>query len=307
MREALRRGQTIARRYEVLELVHRSEAVDTYRAIHARTGYLVEIEVVRADAPDKATASRMLRDAARRRCRLGHPAVLMPIDLGTLGDGTFFVVSRPPDGVTLREHVCSNGPLAREEATVLARSLLSVVVTAHDQSVTLGAVDPDGILLPRSRFDGTVGCLRFVGNLPADSAFRAPELGDGAEPTPASDFYACGATLFFACTGHTPAERGAFAIPSALGRVILRASHLRPDRRYESAHDMLETLDFGTNEVESTRQRMHSETVSIDHDELRARTSGTIYEQVASPVAVNDGLDAERQNGTTTPVKPSRS
>lgn len=273
----LLQGRVLARRYTVGELVRQTETVSTYRAHHVKGGYDVEIEAVRAGLCSAGDAATQLRSAAHARSRIHHPQVLRPFDIGELADGTPFVVSRCPNGETLSEHVLLHGPLSADDAVQLARDILSALASAHHEHVVHGAFDPDAIVVTREAGVTSLVSVRGFGSPPPDPEYRAPELTRGKSSI-AADLYACAGVLFFASTGSSPATKGVFAVPIALSRLIVRATHPEPMHRFESAVDMLRGV--GTRHLTRHEEApIESEIVPVDRALIRDAAAHPAYEQ----------------------------
>ncbi len=267
--EASRKGQIVAGRYRLTELVGydatRGNAV--WRAeLHGAAGFAREVAVRTIVPPD---AARVAAAIARSPC---HPNVVQVLDVCSDGAATFHVVMEWVDGVTLGE--LSHGvqrlrlPMPWQLVAAIGVGALRGLAAGHGRVRADGApapllhghLGPDSVLLGRN---GVVKLTPFaitpepVGphredalRAGADRAYLAPELVAGWRPTIAADFYALGATLWNALVGAPPEPGDVFTsleqlrpdapprLRAALGRALSRS----PGERFATAEDMAREL-----------------------------------------------------------------
>ena len=138
-------------------------------------------------------------------------------------DGRPWLVMELVRGPTLTELIREHGALAEAEVVRIGLALLDALETAHAAGVLHRDVKPSNVILGE---DGRVALTDFgiatVDSDPADvttsgqlvgsPAYMAPERARGERPTPASDLWSLGATLWTAAEGRPPyAEGNAFA------------------------------------------------------------------------------------------------
>lgn len=162
-----------------------------------------------ADEPDRFQAE------ARAAARLDHPNIVRILDFGAAPDGSLFYTMEYVDGSNLADWLRDNTRM--DPATAL--QLASIAASAlRDASSAAGLVHrdlkPANILLAS---DGSVkladlGLARLDGPTPPPSpdaiegtpAYLAPEQIAGLPPTPKSDVYSLGLTLYHLLTGQPP-------------------------------------------------------------------------------------------------------
>lgn len=235
------------------------DEVGGYRIIRALgrggsgTVYLVEdhgggqAALKLVDTADAGARTRLAREVAALQA-LRHPAVPRVLD-AELDDAQPFVVSEFVEGPSLAAYVARRGALGPDAVAGIAQTLGSALAAVHAAGVVHRDVTPSNVLLSPEGpvlidFGISHGVeddrLTRVGLVSGTAGYVAPEVIDGAEPTPASDDWALVATLAFAATGAAPFGTGAGAlratldgavhadVPVALARALTSAPQFRP-------------------------------------------------------------------------------
>ncbi|WP_213575254.1 protein kinase [Rhodococcus sp. USK13] len=205
----------------------RADGFDGAREI-GRGGFGVVYQC-RQTALDRTVAVKVLTDniAEENRERFfreqramgrltGHPNIVNILQVGVTDSGKpFIVMPYHPQG-SLDARIRRHGPLPMDEVLQLGVRLSDALEAAHRQGIVHRDIKPANILLtdygePALTDFGiahiTGGFETATGIVTGSPAFTAPEVLGGATPTPASDIYGLGATLFCALTGHAAFER----------------------------------------------------------------------------------------------------
>lgn len=162
-------------------------------------------------ATDEARA-RALREA-RIAARLQHPNAIVVYDVAEHDGEPCLVLEYLPSrslAAVLTERVCLPVP----EVASIGRQIASALAAAHAAQIVHRDVKPGNILIAD---DGTAkitdfGVSRAVGDVTVTQtgmmagtpAYLAPEVARGQLPTPASDVFSLGATLYAALEGRGP-------------------------------------------------------------------------------------------------------
>ncbi|AEE44759.1 serine/threonine-protein kinase [Cellulomonas fimi] len=182
-----------------------------YRAVDGG-GTAVALKMLHPHVGSDAVARDRLRREVRALQKLRHPAVAAVLDAEA--DSTeAFIVTELVDGDDLETHVRERGPLDAQDLLDLAEGLRAALAAVHGAGVVHRDLKPSNVLVTD---DGPVlidfGIAQAAGDAPLTSdglvigtpGYLAPELLDGSEPTPASDFWGWAAVLAFAATGRSP-------------------------------------------------------------------------------------------------------
>ncbi|MFL6251558.1 MAG: serine/threonine-protein kinase [Actinomycetes bacterium] len=169
-----------------------------------------------AEEERRSAQARVMREA-RAAARLNHPGAVTLYDVVQDQGGTFIVmelVAAP----TLADLVQAQGPLTPEQVAELGSQLAGVLEAAHAAGIVHRDVKPGNVMVAA---DGRVKLADFgVASLQGDPqltstglvigspAYMAPEQARGEASGPPADFWALGATLFYAVEGVPPFDRG---------------------------------------------------------------------------------------------------
>jgi hypothetical protein len=214
-------GQVLAGRYRLLQVVGRGGT----GAVWAAHDELLRRDVaVKQVAPPQGQpgespaelGARALREA-RAAARVDHPSAVTVFDVAE-HDGRHWIVMELLPTRTLADELARTGPLAPEAAARIGLDLLDVLSTAHAAGVLHRDVKPANVLLtPGRAVLADFGIATLDGDAPAGErglvvgspAYMAPERARGEAPSPASDLWALGATLYAAVEGRPPFWRDA--------------------------------------------------------------------------------------------------
>jgi len=245
-----------------------------YRAHDERLDRDVALKVLPTGTlADEAVRKRFHKEA-RALSKLNHPNIATVHDFDTQ-DGTDFLVMEFIPGVTLSDKL-AGGPLPEKEILRIGSQLAEGLSAAHEQNIIHRdlkpgnlRIMPDGrlkildfglakLVHPLSESDLTASVSEthaVAGTLP----YMAPEQLQGAALDARTDIYAAGVVLYEMVTGRRPFEEKLSTtltdailhrapapptsynhrISPALEGIILKSLEKEPERRYQSARDLL--------------------------------------------------------------------
>ncbi|WP_452603482.1 serine/threonine-protein kinase [Saccharothrix hoggarensis] len=231
---------------------------------------------------------RVLREA-RTAGRLNSPAVVTVHDVLS-EHGTTYIVMELVEAPTLAD-LMRGGPMPADRVAAIGLEVLRALGTAHAAGVVHRDVKPSNIMvLP----DGGVKLADFgiaralddpgltvTGGVMGSPGYMAPELFAGQSPSPASDLWALGATLFHAVEGRSPFQRDSTA--ATMHAIMYEAPVLRrctgplatavmglltqsPAGRLTAARvrDLLSGVDGPPRAVEAPTRAVEPDTVIIE-------------------------------------------
>ena len=255
MSEDLAPGTLIGKHYRILERLGRGGFGITYRGFDAITKNYVAIKelfpdgaatrgnggwVVPSDRNDFERLLVRMQFEARTLQLLRHKSATRVIDL-IEQNGTVYLVMEFLGGETLEARIQSGKKLRNIEAREILFTVMSVLEELHGLALLHRDIKPANIMLNREDQGGQrVELIDFGSLVKYRAGHRArferlltpmyaplEQYGEEVELSPATDFYALGATLYHALTLQAP--------PSALKRANGKA--LTPIRDLEPAID----------------------------------------------------------------------
>jgi len=280
-------GMLLDGRFELTDLVARSNMASIFKANDRKTGQSVAVKVpLMALESDVAGFERFQREE-EIGARLSHPSILKVIKM----DGTKsrpYLVMEFLDGKTLAEVLSKRKKLSEGEAVAFGVKVCDALEYLHANGIAHRDLKPQNIMVCG---DGSIRLfdfgiarvekarrLTFVGLTPTLGTpdYISPEQVRGKRGDHRSDIYSLGAILYEMVTGSTPFEgESPYVVMNArvtgdpeaprkivpelnpaLEEVILHAMERDPRNRYQAAVEMqrdLENLD----KVEITHRDQH--------------------------------------------------
>jgi len=325
-------GRLLAGRYRVVAQLGRGGMGVVWRAVDEVLGREVAVKELRtyndADGPELADLRLRMQREARAAARVRHPGVVAVHDVAE-DDGRPLIVMELVDGPSLDHVLRKRGPLDPREAAGIGAKVMDALAAAHQAGVLHRDVKPGNILLDRSGRvlltdfgiatmddpgDGSATHLTRTGHLVGSLDYMAPERAQGADPGPASDVWALGATLYAAVEGASPFRRtSTFSTLTAivgeplpeshragsLGPVLARLLDKRPEARPEAdeARELLQAVadEAGTD----------SPTTALRGTAAPAARAETAPDAAALPPGFRMGEPAGSDSGETASPGPA--
>jgi eukaryotic-like serine/threonine-protein kinase len=233
-----------------------------YRATDDKLGHVVALKLLNlgAKSPDALKEARLMS-------RVRHPHVVTVHGADVEGD-RIGVWMELVDGHTLEHLLSVHGRFGAKEAAAIGLDLCGALAAVHSAGLVHRDVKARNVVREQG---GRIVLMDFsagedLGALAAPSGgngpgaagtplYAAPEVFDGAAPTPLADLYSLGVLLYHLVTGDYPVKgrdaadvRAAHArgdrvrlrdaradLPDAFVQLVERALSVDPRRRYESA------------------------------------------------------------------------
>jgi serine/threonine protein kinase len=241
----------IAGRYRVEREVGRGGMGSVWLCRDERLGRPVAVKQV-GGLPGESSMhlARALREA-RHSAALNHPNVVAIFDALEEDDNVWLVMEYVPSR-TLHQMVRDDGPLEPRLAARIGADVGDGLAAAHALGTVHRDVKPSNVLVRDD--DGRAliadfGIARTVGQeqltrsgvVTGTPVYFAPELARGQEPSPASDVWALGVSLYVAVQGEPPYDEQANAI--RLLNAIANQPPPRPTRAGPLSSIMRRMLD----------------------------------------------------------------
>lgn len=277
----LKTGVMFAGRYQVIEELGEGGMGRVYRVLDTKIDEEIALKLVKYDAACDRKSLERLRAELKKGRKVAHKNVARMFDLNE-ADGVPYITMQYVRGENLRSLIRKVGRLDASQAVPIATQVCQGLAEAHSENIIHRDLKPQNIMIDE---DGKAHIMDFglaqlassvgrseKGAVEGTPAYIAPELVAGRPPDRRVDLYSLGIVLYEMVTGRTPftAESAqALAvkhmtdlpkdpretnpeIPVGLVRVIMRCLEKKPERRYQSAEEVL--TDLGCVEQElSTR------------------------------------------------------
>jgi len=262
------RGDDIAGKYEVVDLLDESPLGVTYRVKHLKTGKYVRLMLLHPRVAGREQKDKIIA-AFKKAKATAHPHL---IKVGELGehDGIAYITLEDFDGSPLREllqeYKIGGRQFAVKEAAQITTQILEALTACHADGSVIRALRPEYVLV-KIRYTGPrrqtfVAQCKVIGNgfwdlVPSailaedeftrgEAQYIAPEMKSFEPvPTACSDVYSAGVIFYEMLVGTAPV--GTFQLPRTrrpdlpphVNNVIELALAQAPDDRYQSATDFL--------------------------------------------------------------------
>jgi serine/threonine-protein kinase len=220
-------GKTIGGKYVVRAVLGEGGMGTVFEAEHLTIGRSVAVKVLHPNQARKKDAVRRFHQEARAAGAIGHPNICEVYDLGTLDDGSPYLVMEKLVGETLADRIGAEGGLPFDDVIDTLVQVLSGLVAAHEKGIVHRDIKPENVFLT-----SRVGCpplvklldfgvskviapligsrdedldLTRTGMVMGTPYYMSPEQARGDRNLDARvDLYACGIILYEALTGRRP-------------------------------------------------------------------------------------------------------
>lgn len=265
-------GKRLDGRYEIQEVIGVGGMAVVYKARDNVEDRIVAIKILKDEFTSNEEFIRRFKNESKAIAMLSHPNIVKVYDV-SFGDLLQYIVMEYIDGITLKEYIERQGSLRWKDAVHFTVQILRGLQHAHDKGIVHRDVKPQNIMvLP----DGTIkvtdfGIARFARSEQrtiTDKAigsvhYISPEQARGERTDEKADIYSVGVMLYEMLTGQVPFQAESAvsvaimqlqrdpkpptelnpSIPLGLEQITMHAMQKTPERRYQSAAEMLCDLD----------------------------------------------------------------
>ena len=265
----IKAGMYISDRYEIIDKVGSGGMADVYKALCHRLNRYVAIKILKPEYSTDAGFVQKFRAEAQSVAGLSHPNIVSVYDVGE-DDGLYYIVMELVEGITLKRFIEKRKKLDVKEAVGIAIQIAMGMEAAHTHHIIHRDIKPQNIIISR---EGKVKVADFgiakaaTSNTISQNAigsvhYLSPEQARGGYSDEKSDIYSLGVTLYEMLSGQVPfagdnsvsvallhIQSEAIPVrelnpdvPLSVDKIIQKCMQKKPERRYQSAADLIVDL-----------------------------------------------------------------
>ncbi len=277
--DKLKEGSIFAEKYEIVRFIGSGGICSIYLARHMHMQKNVALKLLKAHYAAETKQVQRFQRESQATCKLSHPNIVAVHDFGISQDGQPFIIMDYLDGVSLSGGIESFGAIPWQKAVSIFMQICEGLQYAHANGVLHRDLKPANIMLVEENGKQSVakivdfGLAKTVeagveltntGELLGSPTYMSPEQCRGESADVRSDIYAMGGlmyecvvgrpaitssnvyeTIMLQISGPEPVLPVEVDIPLWLESCILKALAKEPERRQQSADELLKELRAG--------------------------------------------------------------
>ncbi len=261
-------GKLLDRRYRIRRVIGVGGMAMVFEATDLVMNRIVAVKMLKDDMSNDEVAVKRFINESKAVSMLSHPNIVKIFDISVKGPLKYFVMERI-EGITLKSYMQKKGALSTDEVLSYSEQVLKALEHAHSKGIVHRDIKPQNILLLKNgrvkvtdfgiamldggdivqKDDKAIGTVYYI----------SPEQASGKEIDHRSDLYSLGIMMYEMVTGTLPFNADSPVsvammqvkdtpqppteiksdIPRGLEQIILGAIEKMPERRFQSAEQML--------------------------------------------------------------------
>ncbi|MCD7944919.1 MAG: protein kinase [Clostridia bacterium] len=265
-------GQVFGERYRIEKMIGIGGMAVVFRAYDMLANRFVAVKMLKGDAAEDEASVRRFVNESKAVAMLSHPNIVKIFDVSVKGPYKYIVMEYI-EGSTLKSYMAKRGALSTDEIIKFCSQILRALGHAHSKGIVHRDIKPQNIMLLEN---GQIKVTDFgIAKLPntetvtmTDKAigtvyYISPEQASGRAIDSRSDLYSTSVMMYEMATGklpfvadtpvsvalmqvsETPVPPRSVnpSIPVGLEQIILTAMEKDPNKRFQSAGQILKRLD----------------------------------------------------------------
>lgn len=265
-------GRRLDGRYELQQVVGVGGMAVVFRALDLLTNMPVALKLLREEYLDNEEICRRFRNESKAIALLKHKNIVKVYDVSDSSE-YLFIVMEYINGITLKDYIEQQGTLTWKETVHFMSQILCALQHAHSKGIVHRDMKPQNIMLTEN---GDIKVTDFgiarlsdcdtamIGDQAIGSAhYISPEQARGSQTDERADLYSVGVMMYEMLTGRLPFDGRDAAtvavmhlqadprmprdinpsVPEGLEEIAMQAMQKDPERRYQTASDMLMDIE----------------------------------------------------------------
>ena len=269
----------LSNRYEIIERVGIGGMSYVYKAYDLKTKKIVAIKELKDELVDDEEFVSKFESEAIASKSIKHKNVVSAYDV--VHDGRlYYIVLEFADGITLNKYIREKGHLSNEETIDIAIQVASGLESAHKKGIIHRDVKPQNVVISKNNVAKITdfGIARAISSNTKNISvigtvhYISPEQAKNDRVDFRSDIYSLGCTMYEMITGKIPFEgdtavaiimshiKENIKLPSidnksiykSLEKIILKATRMNPDDRYQNMGELINDLKRASKDKEGS-------------------------------------------------------
>ncbi len=237
------------------DVIGRGGFAVVYRARQVAVERDVAVKIDARTVDDERSKRRFLREATAAGRISDHPHVVSLIDVGTTPENHPYLVMELCENGNIAQLLRARGAFSLPDVRDLGLAMASALAAAHDAGILHRDIKPANILIdaygtPRLSDFGLAAVVEPGRDLSVTlealtPAFAAPEVFNGAAPTPQADIWSLAATLYATLIGRAP-RTASDGTPVTVTQMMEHLYEPLPDPQIPGAEGLMHVIGIAT-------------------------------------------------------------
>lgn len=313
-------GVILGNRYELLEKIGEGGMSEVFKARCNKLNRFVAVKILKKEFCDNVEIVEKFKGEATAIAKLNDSNIVNILDVGTQDDINYIVMELV-DGKTLKEIIRKNGKMNYEEAIIAAIQVAKALDCAHRNKIIHRDVKPQNILVADNGVikvtdfgiakSTSASTITNTSTIMGSAHYLSPEQAKGGFIDYRTDLYSLGVVLYEMVTGELPFEADTAVtialkhlqeqvvppknintkIPDSLNKFILKCMEKEPNKRYQTAQDVIRDLE----KIKENPNAVIDSVLDNQHTIIMSAVTEEIAKQTPSNVVSDDYDDYDEE------------